>query len=163
MTVAHPHANPAGPGAPTEAQGLAEFMQAHHKHCDELFARAEDAARAGDREGLRAAFAAFETQMERHFRMEEEGFFPEFDRRTGMHGGGPTAVMRDEHAQMRGLLRQLAAAAEGGDTEDYLAIADTLLILMEQHNEKEEHMLYPMADEAFAGDVEQVLERLAKL
>ena len=36
---------------------------------------------------------------------------------------------------------------EQNNRDDYLGIADTLLILMQQHNMKEEQMLYNMMDQ----------------
>ncbi len=75
-------------------------------------------------------------------------------------GGGPTAVMREEHQQMRGLLKRMADALAGSNLEDFLAAGETLLYLMGQHNMKEEQMLYPMADEAIGKDMEELLKRL---
>ena len=72
--------------------------------------------------------------------------FPAFEQVSGMTGGGPTFVMRSEHEQMRGVLDQMAAAVAGGDVEEMLDLGDTLLMLVQQHNAKEEGILYPAAD-----------------
>ncbi|TRZ68118.1 MAG: hemerythrin domain-containing protein, partial [Rhodocyclaceae bacterium] len=40
-------------------------------------------------------------------------------------------------------------------------VAETLLILMQQHNMKEENILYPMCDQALAAQVEQLSERIS--
>ena len=69
-----------------------------------------------------------------------------------MGGGGPTAMMRMEHQQMRGLLDQIGEAMEAGDAQEAMDIGDTLLMMVQQHNVKEEGMLYPMAENILAGD-----------
>ena len=139
---------------------LSELMGSDHRRCDELFAQAEQAAQAGDLEQATKLNGQYALGMEHHFGMEEEGFFAEFDRRMGMTGGGPVAVMREEHQQIRGMLHRMEEALNQSDLEDYLGAADTMLYLMEQHNMKEEQMLYPMADDAFGADMEELLKRL---
>jgi iron-sulfur cluster repair protein YtfE (RIC family) len=125
----------------------------HHKHCDEDFAVAEEAARAGDWKLCESAFRRFRSQIEAHFAAEEEILFPGFERRTGATGG-PTRVMRMEHAQMRSLLDQMGATVAARDAVGLSGTAETLLIMMQQHNLKEENILYPMCDRALAGDAD---------
>ncbi|MEW6431219.1 MAG: hemerythrin domain-containing protein [Myxococcota bacterium] len=130
------------------------FTQAftdHHRHCDETFARAEDAAQQGDWTRARADFDAFAKAMAAHFGSEEETLFPAFEERTGMRQG-PTQVMRMEHQQMRQLLGEMTAALDAKDADGFAGAAETLLVLMQQHNMKEEHMLYPMCDRALGDD-----------
>ena len=47
---------------------------------------------------------------------------------------------------MRGLVRHMNSLAEAGDAESLADEGDTLLMLIQQHNAKEEGILYPMAD-----------------
>ena len=58
-----------------------------------------------------------------------------------------------------GLLAE-GEALEAGNTDDYFGIAETLLIMMQQHNTKEENMLYPMCDQHLGGDGAPVLAQL---
>jgi len=139
---------------------LRAFLSEDHRRCDALYAEAEAAARGADSARMRALAAAFTYNMRRHFTMEEEGFFAEFDARTGMQGAGPTEVMREEHEQMRGLLDRMDAAAADADFDTLQSAGETLLILMEQHNLKEEQMLYVFADEVFASETDELLKRL---
>jgi len=118
----------------------------HHKHCDEIFADAEDACGKGDWAAGGAAFALLREQLETHFTSEEELLFPAFEAATGMTSG-PTEVMRGEHRQMRDLLAQMQGAIESRDGDAFGGAAETLLILMQQHNMKEENILYPMCDD----------------
>lgn len=127
-------------------QSLTEPFRQHHQHCDDLFIAAENAVRAADWEGARQSFAAFLAAMAVHFGTEEELLFPAFEAETGMRMG-PTQVMRHEHAQMRELFKQMEAALAAADAQAYAGAADTLLIMMRQHNLKEENILYPMCDQ----------------
>lgn len=140
-------------------QGPRAFFQADHRRCDGLWSEVERAVDAGG--GEAQAWGAFAEAMERHFRMEEEVLFPRLEERTGMPAGaGPTAVMRAEHAQMRGLIAQMGAAAASGDWETLADHGDTLLMLTQQHNVKEEGILYPMADQALGASWGELITAL---
>jgi hemerythrin-like domain-containing protein len=85
-----------------------------------------------------------------------------FEDRTGMTAG-PTVVMRSEHAQMNELLDALSQAMAARDADAYLGYAETLLMLIRQHNIKEEQILYPMIDRIAVGDENELLARLDQL
>lgn len=141
---------------------ITPFMTEDHRRCDELFAQAEAAAAQGDLSACQSCLSAFTRALLHHFSMEEQILFPAFEEKTGMRMG-PTRVMLMEHEQMRGLLGELSAALAAGDPEEYLGQAETLMILMQQHNMKEEQMLYPMSDRALNGDdILQALQALEK-
>jgi iron-sulfur cluster repair protein YtfE (RIC family) len=129
---------------------LTEALQAHHKHCDELFALAEDAALGNNWQACNDKFVRFRRELEAHFDTEEQVLFPAFEAATGS-SGGPPQVMRFEHQQMRDLISGLAGASVARDREAFAGLAETLLVLMQQHNMKEEHILYPMCDRMVAG------------
>jgi len=126
--------------------GLAAFFEQDHRDCDARWVDVEELLDTEDIEAARPAWQKFDVGMRRHLAMEEEVLFPAFESASGMGGGGPTAMMRVEHQQMRGLLEQIASAVESGDAEQALDVGDTLLMLMQQHNMKEEGTLYPMAE-----------------
>ncbi len=129
---------------------IARVLARHHDRCDELLAQADSHVARGDVRSARKATADFRDQIERHFCGEEDWLFPAFEQATGLRSG-PTAVMRAEHARMRGLLDQMQAALDSGEVASCEGIATTLAILIGQHNQKEEAMLYPMCDAALAG------------
>jgi iron-sulfur cluster repair protein YtfE (RIC family) len=124
---------------------IAATMTAHHRACDELFLAAEGAAADGKWPECEAQIAAYRAEMERHIDFEEQALFPAFEQATGMTQG-PTTVMCEEHAQMLELIEQLVDAASRSHGEDYLAASETMLVLMQQHNLKEEGVLYPEFD-----------------
>jgi hemerythrin-like domain-containing protein len=131
---------------------IRNFMTDDHRHCDDLFAAVEAELANGESTRAEQAFSAFSAAMNAHFTAEETLLFPAFEAATGM-SCGPTAVMRDEHRQMREQIDAAAAALARGDADAYLGEAETLLILMQQHNVKEEGILYPMCDRQLAGNV----------
>ena len=124
---------------------ILDFLGSDHRACDDLFASAEAAVAQKNWDGARDLFGRFQAAMARHLAMEEEVLFPAFEARTG-NSMGPTQVMRMEHAQMRGLLQEMASAVLAGNQNGFLGLSETLNMLMQQHNLKEENMLYPMSD-----------------
>ena len=139
---------------------ISQILPNHHKHCDQLFVAAEDAVQRGDWSAADSAVAHFEAQMAAHFAAEEEVLFPAFEEATGMTGG-PTEMMRYEHEQMRGLLTQLAASCAARDADSYGGVAETLLTLLQQHNMKEENILYPMCDQALEGEARKISAQIS--
>ena len=144
------------------SQSLVEFFTLDHRRCDGGWAEVETTAEAGDADAVNESWRSFQSGLLKHLRMEEEVLFPAFEQATGMTEGGPTFMMRSEHDQMRGLLEQMGAAAIGGAHDELIDLGDTLLMLIQQHNQKEEHMLYPMAERALAADWPKLLERLVE-
>lgn len=138
---------------------IRNLMTDDHRRCDDFFADAEQAVGKGNLEAAGAAFAHFRLATLAHFDSEEKTLFPTFEAKTGMTMG-PTQVMRMEHAQMRSLVDDAGAALVSGDVDDYLGIAETLLIMMQQHNMKEENILYPMCDQHLADELPELLPRL---
>lgn len=141
---------------------IAEFLANEHRCCDESFAATEEAAQTGDLARCRANFQQFQAAMEHHFQKEEAMLFPAFEQASG-NTMGPTRVMRLEHQQMRETLAGMDDALAGGDLDDFLGQAEGLLILMQQHNIKEEQMLYPMCDRLLSGAVGSVIQAMRDL
>ncbi|MDR2638771.1 MAG: hemerythrin domain-containing protein [Helicobacteraceae bacterium] len=130
------------------------YLSADHRACDALFAEIEaDFAKA------KARFADMARAYERHFEIEERIFFPEFEAKTRMECG-PTQTMRAEHAQMRALLEQMKNALASNDKKRFAAISETFLFLVQQHNGKEEAVLYAMGDRLFGAAADEMVERM---
>jgi len=138
---------------------ISDFLAPDHQRCDGLFAEAEASAASGDWASATANFTRFRDALMHHFAMEEEVMFPAFEASTGMTQG-PTEMMRSEHRQMTDLLNQMAEDATHKDSSAFLGDADTLLIIMQQHNMKEEQMLYRMADQVLGSELEEVVGRM---
>ena len=137
---------------------IKEFLTDDHSRCDELFAAMEDSA-AKSIEGAKDAFNAFRDATERHFQMEERVMFLEFEQKTGMTQG-PTAIMRHEHSQMRNLLSEMAKAIEEKNKDKFFGNSETLMILMQQHNMKEEQLIYTLANQHLGDEASYVISRM---
>ena len=135
---------------------ILEFLGSDHRACDDLFASAEAAAAQKNWDSARSLFGQFQAAMAHHLAMEEDVLFPAFESRTGM-SSGPTQVMRMEHVQMRDLMQEMAKAVAAGNQDSYLGLSETLNMLMQQHNLKEENMLYPMSDRVLGADSESLI------
>ena len=141
---------------------ITQFLADEHHCCDERFAAVEEAAQTGDPAGCRQRFQQFQAAMEDHFQREEKVLFPAFEQATG-NAMGPTRVMRLEHQHMRQALAEMEQALAGNDLDDFLGQAETLLILIQQHNIKEEQMLYPMCDQALGAAADSVIQDMRDL
>ncbi|MDP2367997.1 hemerythrin domain-containing protein [Rhodoferax sp.] len=138
---------------------IQQFMAGDHRRCDDIFVAVEQAIHAKAWERAGAALASFQHAMLQHFEAEETLLFPAFEEQTGMTQG-PTAVMRGEHEQMRELLVAAGDALAARDADAYSGEAETLLIMMQQHNMKEENMLYPMCDQHLVGQAHALMARM---
>lgn len=143
-------------------QSISRYMTDDHNHCDDLFAEAENAVAKGDWQTGATQFQAFEAATLKHFEREENILFPAFEAGTGMHQG-PTTVMRAEHVDIRDTMQGMLAALDRKDADAYLGLSETLLMLLRQHNLKEEQILYPMADQALAASIPEVVRQMAVL
>ena len=132
-----------------------------HRHCDELFARAEERVAHGDWTQAGQDFSEFIEAMEQHLRFEEDNLFPAFEQASGSRAG-PTQMMRMEHEQMRALFRDMETSLRAQEASRYLGLSETLLILMQQHNMKEEHILYRMAEQVLGPAGEALAARRAR-
>ncbi|BBG65265.1 putative protein [Hydrogenimonas sp.] len=138
---------------------ISNYMRDEHRSCDESFAKAEQAASGGDFDAAFRHFEDFMVETLRHFSKEEEILFPAFEETTG-NTEGPTMVMRHEHTQIRGLLEQMKEAIDSKDKDRFFSVADTLMILLQQHNMKEEQMLYAMCDRLMGERAETLVNEM---
>lgn len=141
---------------------VTDYMSIDHKHCDEVFATLENSVKNGRWDAAGAAFKEFIGAMEVHFEMEETILFPAFEKATGS-SAGPTSVMRSEHQQMRDIFAELGDALERREANDFSGVADTLNIMLQQHNMKEEGILYPMADRMLSAGRDALLTEMRQL
>jgi len=140
---------------------IKEYLSHDHTRCDELFAKMEDSA-SKSLSDAKESYEEFAKATERHFQMEERVMFVEFEAKTGMTEG-PTAMMRHEHAQMRSLAKQMSEALEAGDKDKFFGLSETLMILMQQHNMKEEQMLYTMAQQHLSAEAPRVVDMMESM
>lgn len=155
----HPTIKPGFSAGFSFMQNIKQFMADDHRHCDDYFVAVENAVAEGAWESAANGFTKFHDAMLRHFAAEESLLFPAFEATTGMYMG-PTQVMRGEHVQLRELMASASAALLARDADGYLGDAETLLIMMQQHNMKEENVLYPMCDQHLLSQLSTLLPGL---
>lgn len=136
------------------SQAMMEMVR-QHRECDDQLNRCEAALQKGDMPSAGRNFRLFSEQLDSHFALEENKLFPAFEAATGMTAG-PTVVMRGEHAEIRALRDEAYANIEANQPQEALAAIDTLNVLIQQHNVKEENVLYPMC----GGSVPQLMSVL---
>ncbi|MBK7877730.1 MAG: hemerythrin domain-containing protein [Planctomycetes bacterium] len=86
-----------------------------------------------------------------HHHKEEALLFPWMERHGMPADAGPLAMMKQEHEEGRDHLRHLLAAArhlqlDAGVRREFVARAEQYCALLYAHIDKENHILYPMAD-----------------
>lgn len=138
---------------------IQKLMADDHRRCDDVFVEVEREIQAKNWAGAQQAFNRFSSGLLHHFEAEETLLFPAFEAKTGMTQG-PTQVMRGEHAEMRELLQAAGDALTAQNSERYSGEAETLLIMMQQHNVKEEHVLYPMCDQRLSIEADALVSHI---
>ena len=134
---------------------ISTFMQHNHRECDELYAAAEEAVANQEWAAANAGWLAFTSELNTHITGREEGqLFPALEAANGP--AGPIAMMRMEHEQMRALVAQMNDALAAQEQQRFLGLGETLMMLTQQHNMKEENILYPMMDQIIAGEAENL-------
>ncbi len=139
---------------------ITSYLTEEHRECDELYAKVEELVSSEMWEQALEAFKTFRDETLKHFAKEEDILFPEFEGRTGILMG-PTQVMRMEHAQARELLQRMEKALQDRDKKSFVSIGETFMILIQQHNMKEEQILYPMCDQHL--DAPEVIGKMEAL
>jgi hemerythrin-like domain-containing protein len=138
---------------------IKDFMTHKHRECDHFLAEAEDAVENGDFDTALEKYLAFKNETLLHFAMEEDFLFPEFEAKSGMTQG-PTQVMRMEHSQAKSLFEKMDEAYNTKDTDRIYGLGESMNILLQQHNAKEEQMLYSMINNTLANEQDEIVKKL---
>lgn len=143
-------------------ESITGYLASDHKRCDDFFASAETSVSKKQWPEAEASLKAFSAALERHFTMEEKVLFPEFEAATGS-AQGPTSVMRMEHQQMRAIVAMLHETLNQRDADNFLGHSDTLNTMMQQHNMKEESILYVMSDRVLSGQQHDIIGAMSEI
>jgi uncharacterized protein (DUF2249 family) len=133
---------------------VTEFLQADHKRLDTIFNRFTKAVKEKNWDEASKSFREFRIGLKRHIKAEEDILFLLFEQKTGMHEGGPTAVMRMEHQDIQELLDKILQATDAKDDIQTPSASNRIANILTDHNMKEEHILYPESDE-FLSEAER--------
>jgi iron-sulfur cluster repair protein YtfE (RIC family) len=124
---------------------MSSYLTQDHARCDALFRQAQQCVLGANWRQARLAMATFQHALERHLLIEERILFPAFERAIGQVTS-PTDAMRAEHLRIRAVAQRLSNTVGAGDMEGFVMHAEALLLVLHQHDEKEEQMLYPMIE-----------------
>jgi len=142
---------------------LFEFMSIDHDRLDDLFEEFNKLAKS-DMGKAKSLFDNFRAGLQRHIIWEEDILFPIFERATGMHETGPTAVMRMEHGQIKNILAAIHEKVLAGESDGIDGLGTQLLGVLGPHNVKEENILYPAIDDLTnEQEKKQAIERMTEL
>ena len=141
---------------------ITDYLTRDHRRCDIFFIEAENCVSSGIWDKAQASFQQFSKVIQQHFEMEEKVLFPAFEKATES-SNGPTSVMRNEHQQLRGIIARLQESLVAQERDDFLGHSETLNIMLQQHNLKEENILYPMTDRIMSGNQNEVIGAMHKM
>ena len=138
-----------------QQESISAALESEHRCIDERFKRFEEGLASGH--VVAEPFEEAAKVLHRHIYIEEEVLFPAVEARGLV---GPTAVMAMEHGEIcrfLGGIRDLIQekASPGRIQGSFKALRS----LLEEHNFKEERVLYPNADRILGqDDVRAVVE-----
>lgn len=138
---------------------IATFMTDDHHRCDQRLAACEQAIGGDAWDRVAEEARGFAAALVDHFDMEEQVLFPELVA-VSPWATGPTTMMTMEHGQMRALLNELDEVVEARDRDGCLGLIETLHLVIQQHNAKEEGILYPLAEEHLGEQRVAILDRM---
>lgn len=143
--------------AESTQESISSFFEQDHREIDALFAalRFEYPAQA------LPGFEEFDRRLERHIRWEEEIVFPAVSGQAPHLGEGPIRVMRMDHEEIRREKASVLKALREGNGDLARSHAKSMRYLLQEHNWKEEQVLYPSSDRLLpAESVSEILRRV---
>jgi len=134
--------------------------------CVEELAERAEKDRKLDEASAREAIDFLRSYADRwHHGKEEECLFPMLEARGLSSQEGPTFVMRFEHRQGRAHIGELNDTIEGAARGEEAAVgrfvshARSYVSLLREHIQKEDHCLFPIADQTLSDDDRRELAR----
>ena len=112
-----------------------ELLRADHRHLQALFERARSTADFSER---REIFEEIRDSLELHLGLEDEVFYPPFQRQVEWLEVIEEAL--EDHRLLSEMLSDLAGVS---DTEDFNDLLDELMESVEDHLAEEEQELFP--------------------
>jgi len=129
----------AAPGA------LAETLRRTHRRVDAALAEVSRCVAAHRHSEAQARLLSCAAEWEQQVRLEEELLYPLFELRLGTSGVG-TAMLREEHKDLREAFAQVGLALERGDGRAAAEALDSLQGVLASHYSREERVVYPTLD-----------------
>lgn len=141
---------------------IKSFLTQDHRECDELFSKFEECVSNSDWSGAEELYGSVRSMFLSHFDMEEQVAFPLFNKSAG-GGCNPTSVMIGEHEQMRMLLNRADSLLKDKNRDTLLSLLDAFMITVQQHNMKEENIMYMLLEQTLGGSSSEVLNAMKSI
>lgn len=140
--------------ARTGPRGVSEYLGWDHDRLACILSEVTRLVGDGAHADAARVFAEFACGLNWHIDAEEITLFPAFEQKTGILEG-PTAVLRDDHRQIRRRMAEVADHLKAGDAAAAGRAITALDDILGQHNIMEEQVLYPLTDQAMADRQER--------
>ena len=141
---------------------ITDALRGEHGVFYAQFVLMQETARAAELQIIQAQGALLAAALVPHAQIENEILFPAIEAEIGEQG--PTRVMREEHAQIEGMLTRLQTLREFTQAHDEIesklaqlpnlttaeearALIDDMIYAAREHFAKEEQVLFPMCEE----------------
>jgi iron-sulfur cluster repair protein YtfE (RIC family) len=131
------------------------FLEADHRHVEELFRQYRTPDRHGEPQRVVGQLCR---EAEVHIQLEEEVFYPAIRARAGQDGKDLVATSYQEHNVMRDLIKRLGEIGPG-DTA-YGRTVHELQALFSHHVQREETRLFPLAARLLRDELENLGQTL---
>ncbi|MES2116572.1 MAG: hemerythrin domain-containing protein [Pseudomonadota bacterium] len=141
---------------------VSQFLEHDHARCDSLYVDVVNCVAARDWAQAALRFPEFAEAMQLHIDMEESVVYPAFEQALG-NDSGPTRIMRAEHQLLREILHRMTAAILHRDLIEFSDHADTFRLTTQQHNLKEEGMLFPLVDKMLHHRYDELVQAMTGL
>ena len=130
---------------------ISSFMRADHERLAEVF-RQFSAAREKDMESAKVSFSVLDSEVRRHFDLEEQVLFPLFEEKTGTSSlNSKASVLRIEHKQVLECMCRIKSMLDDGNLETAY-VENRILEIMKSHRDNENNIVYPWLDEALTSE-----------
>lgn len=143
------------------SKNISALMSQDHRDCDYAFENIENALEQKNFAVAKIAFEKWKNLNLKHFSIEEEILFPETIKTMGVKIP-PIMVMEMEHMQIKNCFLEIEKSLTAEDTSKFHQLAETCMIMIQQHNMKEEQILYPIIDRAIATSAEDIPSNISK-
>lgn len=146
------------------AKNISSQMAHDHRLCDHAYEAVEKYILEQNYTLAEKEFLQWKNLNLKHFSIEEEILFPQTVSGLGAKIP-PIMVMEMEHIQIKKMFDEIEKTILTKDSKKFHELAETCLIMIQQHNMKEEQILYPIIDRAtqnISDELQKILiEKLA--
>lgn len=124
---------------------ITEIMTKDHRDCDLFFEKIDQLIQKKDFDKIVKTLSTWKMKNFNHFEIEENLLFKELEAKIGSKIP-PVQMMEHEHIQIRNLICETIDNFNLDDIKTFLGNIDTCFMMIQQHNIKEEQILYPLID-----------------